>query len=130
MSIDITGAESYFAAGNHTKAGIWASFADVTADMKKAAIAEAKRILSRVLQRELEDPSDATDLTEFPRDDLATYEQALFILENGQIADGSMASAKFIAGRTEPDQARERDPRLIAPAARRWLFRGVMMSRG
>tara|TARA_Y100000310_G_scaffold211955_1_gene212754 strand:+ start:349 stop:735 length:387 start_codon:yes stop_codon:yes gene_type:complete len=128
MAMDINGADGYFAKDNHSRAGVWGKF---SSDLKKAAIAEAKRDLTRILKRELDEPSDATDLTEFPRDDYAIFEQALYRLENSVIADGSQATAKFIAGRTETNEVRERHTFALAPAARRWILRAaIMVSRG
>lgn len=130
MSIDLAGANLYFAEANHPRASVWNGFGNEP-KLQQAAIANAKRIWARILKRELEDPDDATDVTEFPRDDFTVYEQALFDLENGIIADGSMATAKFIAGRTKTDEARERSQDVLAPAAMRWQFRGrIMMTRG
>lgn len=128
MSIDVAGAQAYFAAGNHSKAGIWSRFAP---DLQKSGIAEARRVLGRLMKRALVDPTDPADETEFPRDDYAAYEQAIWILENSSIADGSQATAKFIAGRAIPTEARERQRDELAPEAIRWLFRGrIMVSRG
>jgi hypothetical protein len=123
MAINLAGANDYFADGNHPRASVWQGFAN-SPDLQKAAIAQAKRVWVRMLKRDLEDPTDPTDATEFPRDDFTIYEQALYELENGIIADGSLATSKFIAGRTKPDEARERSVQAIAPEAMRWQFRG------
>jgi len=128
MAIDLTAADIYFAANNHPRASVWNGFGD---DLKSASIAQAKRTWGRVLQREMSEPEDGDDVTEFPRDDLTIFEQALFDLENGIIADGSLATTKFIAGRTKTDEARERSEDVLAPEAMRWQFRGrIMMTRG
>jgi hypothetical protein len=128
MSIDVTGADAYFAAANHPRSSVWLGFGT---NFRTAAIAVAKRTWGRVLKREMEDPEDADDVTEFPRDDYTIYEQALFDLENGLIADGTLATTKFIAGRTMPDEPRERSTDVLGPQAIRWQFRGrIMITRG
>lgn len=136
MTIDIDGANAYFATGNHPESKIWTGFAEPTPDPQKAAIAQAKRDVALFAKADPDAtenlPSNPADPMEFPRFDYAVYEQALFILENGrQIADGAEGGTKFIAGRTKPDDARERSGFWIAPAAMRWIFRGrVCISRG
>ena len=129
MSFDKAGADLYFAATNHPRSSVWTGFSEN--NLQSAAIAQAVRTWGRVLKRVMAEPDDATDVTEFPRDDYTIFEQALFDLENGIIADGSMATTKFIAGRTKTDEARERSEDMLAPEAMRWQFRGrVMMTRG
>ncbi len=133
MAIDLTGADAYFEESNHTRSASWASFKRQGPKAVTAAIAEAKRILAQLTKKDPDEnlPTDATDKTEFPRYDYAVYEQALYLLENGIVADGAQANLKFIAGRTQPDEARERQTDVIAPAAMRWISRGrIMMTRG
>ena len=134
MSIDLTSANAYFAEGNHPEANIWAGFADGGPKIQTAAIAGAKRDIALFAKLDPDDnlPDDPTDITAFPRWDFAVFEQAIWILKNGsQVADGSQGTAKFITGRTEPDQARERQTNWISPAALRWAFRGrIMITRG
>ena len=121
MAIDLAGADIYFADTNHPQNSVWVRF---SVELRTAAIAHAKRVWERALGRELTDPDDAADYTEIPRDDLTTYEQALYELQNGIIADGSLSTAKFIAGRTKLDDAREKQEEILSPEAMRWQIAG------
>ena len=136
MTIDLTAANGYFAKGNHPEAKVWAGFGDPDPDVQRAAIAQAKRDIALFSKLDPDDaenqPADPTDPLAFPRIDFAVYEQALYVLENGRhVADGAAGATKFIAGRTVPDGARERQGAWIAPNAIRWLFQGrIQVSRG
>jgi hypothetical protein len=134
--INVAGADAYFAEDNHPRSSQWLGFGtDDDDSLRAAAVTNAKRTLSRVLRVDLDAdsslPADPADLTAFPRYDFAVYEQALYDLLNGTIADGSQATPKFIAGTTEPNAVRQRQKGLIAPEALAWVSRGrVMISRG
>jgi hypothetical protein len=134
MAIDLTTATAYFADDNHAEHLIWTGFADPDTDAQEAAIAQAKRDIALFTKKDPDEnePSDVTDPTEFPRFDYAVYEQAIWILKNSfQVADGSQGTTKFIAGRSQEDEARERQADWISPVALRWLFRGrIMITRG
>lgn len=133
MSIGLAKADAFFTPANHVRAGVWSAVADP--NRRTAAIAQAKRQLQRLLAFENEWSDEDTTEADFPRLDLATYEQALHILENSpDIGDGSAPFPRQLA--TNPDaasrvaQAREQ----ISPEALRWMLcapegRGASMIR-
>lgn len=129
MAISKTTADTYFAATNHPRASAWSSF---STNERTGAIAHAKRILARYLPG----PVDETTTTDrdFPRHDLAVYEQALWSLENSPLLrSGREESADAVASDPEePDGSRVAQTAILAPEARRWLTRGgsVMLGRG
>ncbi len=121
MAITKANADTYFAATNHPRAAAWAGF---SSDERTGAIAHAKRIVSRYLNGDLD--QDATADGDFPRHDLAVYEQALWSLENSpMLREGREEAPDALA--TDPEQddrAREVQAAVLAPEARRWLTRG------
>lgn len=136
MAINTAGANVYFDPENHTMSNVWASF---RTEQKTAAIAQSKRILARALRRELDESESA--ITWDVREDLACYEQALYLLRNSPaVVEGTDGIQGFMANdQANPDQPSRMDPGLIAPEARRWLTRArengmpagmVEMSRG
>ena len=129
MAISRTTADAYFAPTNHPRASVWSGF---STDERTGAIAHGKRVLARYLTGTL-DERTTTD-ADFPRHDLAVYEQALWSLENSPlIRAGREESADAIASDPEePDGARVAQTAILAPEARRWLVRGgsVMLGRG
>lgn len=118
MAIDVDGANTYFARGSHVMANVWGQF---RAELKTAAIAQAKRFLARSLGREVDE--DASEITDPTREDLATYEQALYLLRNSPaVVEGQEGIAGFMANdQANPDQPAKMDPGLLAPEARRYL---------
>jgi len=122
MSIDVTGATSYFS--QHMRAQVWNGFAD---PQRTAAIAHAKRVLNRAINSDIDnEPVDTTDYSFRP--DYAVYEQALWMLENGVIANGEQSAPAFIASDPEkPDNARDSQKAMISPEAMRWLGIGPMI---
>jgi len=144
MAITLAAANTYFEDRNHPEAAIWAAF---DSDQQDAAIAQAKRLLMR--QRMVPyytvsgtDPGDQTNTldtdttsdTDFPREDLATYEQALHILKfSDAVPDGTKTGPKWIAANIRPLREQGVDPNDIAPEARRWMgwgYRAPMVVRG
>jgi len=131
MSSSLTNAETYFATGNHIKAASWAGF---TPEIKGAAIAQAKRVLSRLARC-----TDIETFIEADTDDAgvnpeyAIYEQALWMLENQPMsnADGSFAVVTA-ADPDTPSNARKAQTAEISPEALRWLVPAgtVTLSRG
>lgn len=121
MTLD--SANTYFTDANHVQAAVWAAF---SLDQKTAAIAQATRVLRRWNDDEALD-DDVTADGDFPRPDLAVYEQALWILINSRaVPNGDVNGPKFM------DETRG-DPGAVAPEARRWLVKHpgqVVLCRG
>jgi hypothetical protein len=118
MSINLAGAQTYFGASNHHKAAVWSAFAQ---GHRTGAVAAARRTLSRGLGRAMSDSEDAYAEGDRTRDEYAVYEQALWMLENGQVADATgndpvpVLTGKADAAETKPGAG------LYAPEALRWL---------
>lgn len=127
MAITKANADLYFAATNHPRSSIWLGFG---ANDRTGALAHAKRIVSRYLRGSVDE--EATADGDFPRHDLAVYEQALWSLENSPIIrDGRDEAPEAIADDPEEtDSARMSSPDILAPEARRWLVRGGAVSIG
>lgn len=129
MSITKANADTYFAATNHPRASVWAAF---STNQKTGAVAHAKRIVSRYLRSSLDET--VTVDGDFPRHDLAVYEQSLWSLENSPIlSDGREEAAEAIADDPEEQgNARSSSGNILAPEARRWLAQGggVTLERG
>lgn len=127
MSIDINDATEYFSL--HLRAGVWNGFGE---QQRTGAIAHAKRLLNRALNLDIDD--EAIDEDDYAyRPDYAVYEQALWMLENGVIANGEQSAPAFVASDPEkPDNARDSQKAILAPEALRWLgiFPSVCMQRG
>lgn len=122
--IDANGAADYF--DGHLKADIWSNASETATD---AAIVQARRILSRALGRAMCDTLAAYVEGETVRDDFAVYEQAIYLIENGAIANGQgSAPQPVLAGavdRTDTMRAGALD--ILAPEALRWLgYRGAV----
>ena len=127
MSINQDGATAFFA--THIRGAVWNGFEQ----QQVVAIAHAKRILNRFINSNIDsEPVNASDYVYRP--DFAVYEQALWMLENGVIANGEQSAPAFVASDPEkPDNVRDSQKALIAPEAMRWLgVTGprVVMSRG
>jgi hypothetical protein len=120
MAINVAGANTYFAPTNHPMARVWAQFSPET---KSASIAHAKRILARALNREVDEV--ASTITSEVREDLATYEQALYTARNSPaVVEGQEGVAGFVSNdQANPDEAARMDPGMLAPEARRYLTR-------
>ena len=86
------------------------------------AIASARRVLTRGLVRALVDDEEPYREGDRLRDEYAVYEQALYMLENGQVADASGNDpVPVLTGRPEPSVARTAGAGIYAPEALRWL---------
>lgn len=117
--IDRSGALTYFDANNHPRGAVWGGFGE---SQQTAAIAAARRTLSRALGRALNDDEAAYAEGDSIREEYAVYEQALWMLENGVIANGENSAPAFVA--TDPervDNARDSQKNIFAPEALRWL---------
>lgn len=133
MSINLAGAQTYFSSSNHHKAAIWSGFAQAH---RTGSIAAARRILARALGRAMDDDEAAYAEGDRTRDEYAVYEQALWMLENGQVADATGNDpVPVLTGRAESagvtDRAGERRYGAFAPEALRWLgWTGAAVIRG
>jgi hypothetical protein len=118
MAITIANANAYFAPSNHPMARVWAQFPQ---DVKAGSLAHAKRVLARTLGREVYETVSA--ITDNVREDLAAYEQALYIARNSPaVVEGQDGVPGFVSNdQANPDQPRMMDPGLLAPEARRYL---------
>lgn len=76
MAIDITGANAYFGATVHARSEAWTQF---PLAKRIAAIAHAISLIENRFNIELD--TATTVVRDFPRDDAAVYEQALWMLE-------------------------------------------------
>jgi hypothetical protein len=92
MAIDITGANTYFL--QHFKNDVWLSFPLAA---RTAAVASARRLLSKALGRPINDVNDWAAYTEgdVANEGAAVYEQSLYFLQTGRIADGASPSAPY-----------------------------------
>lgn len=128
MSATLTNAEIYFAPTNHIKAAFWGKFEP---EMKQAAIAQAKRDLSRKAQ--VADIETDLELPDQANVEYAIYEQAIWMLLNMPMtnADESFAVPTATDPETESN-ARKTQVAEIAPEAFRWLVPAgnITLSRG
>lgn len=117
MAYDHSGAVAYFKTENHPRGAV---FSGAGEPRQKAAVAHAKRLLSRALRSDIDD--ETVDATTQYRPDYAVYEQALFLIENGVIANAEQSGLAFIASSPDPAApAKTASPDTIAPEALRWL---------
>lgn len=123
--IDIDGAEAYFA--GHPRGAVWAAF---PGESREAAVAHARRVLSRGLNRKLDDALDAYEEGDRYRDDYAVYEQALHMLSTGRVGDAN-AGAPYPVAMQPAGDGPTNPPDLYAPEALRWLgWTGAAVIRG
>lgn len=122
MAIDVKGANAYFSPDNHSKAPVWTRYSDI---QRAGAIAEAKRDLTRVLKRALDEDEPPYAPGDGRREEYAVYEQALWRLEGSVQADPDTGDiVATLRGRQETDdlaQGRDRSYAGIAHAAMMWL---------
>jgi hypothetical protein len=120
MPVDYNGAQIYFNAKNHHKSGVWSGFGQAN---RAGAVAAARRILARGLGRPITDTEPAYQEGDRTREEYAVYEQALWVLEHGQIADatGNDPVAVLTGMGDSADPASRSAAALYAPEALRWL---------
>jgi len=126
--IDYSGAVTYFA--EHVKGHI---FQDAGETAGTQAIAHGRRQLARALGRAMSDTEAAYSEGDTTRDEYAVYEQALYLIENGVIAngEGSAPLAVVSGGGEQPDGRRQAEAAVYAPEALRWLgYRGAVVTQG
>jgi len=118
--INFKNAQVYFASGSHHKAAVWSGFNPKT---REGAIAAARRVIARGLGRALND--DERDYKEGDRirEEYAIYEQALWMMENGQVANATGSDpVPVLTGKAEAADTSARSPYgAFAPEALRWL---------
>lgn len=129
--ISFDNAQIYFSASSHHKAAIWAAFG---ASHRHGAIAAARRMLSRALGRAMKDDEAAYVEGDRTRDEYAVYEQALWMLEHGQVADATGSDpVPVLTGQTDPAGKASGDNSftVLSPEALRWFgWTGAAVIRG
>lgn len=129
MPSSLSGAEAYFAPGNHIHAERWSKQEEPRLN---AAIAQARRVLSRLVPcADIETEIDV-DMDNGINPEYAIYEQAIWILANVPMLNADQTLP--IPEAADPDTesgARKAQTAIIAPEALRWLGVGsVALSRG
>ena len=116
--INKSNADTYFQ--SHPRGHSWSAFSDPD---REAAIVHAKRLLSRMVRDGLID--ETTTDGDFPRHDLAVYEQALWLLQQSpSMRDGNVdAPIPEATDTEEADGVRQAQSMVVAPEARRWIAR-------
>lgn len=131
MAITFENAQAYFDGANHNRASVWAAFDE---QHRLGAIATARRGIARMLGRAMKDTEAAYKEGDRVRDEFAVYEQALYLLETGVVANGAASDpVPILAGNEKAQEvAGKKDPqRVIGPEALRWLgWGGVEIIRG
>ena len=114
VTINGSGADTYFAENSHVCHAMWDAF-DST--LRDAAIAQAVRILSRTLGSDLTDQTADSTASYQPAN--AAYEQALHVLVmSDAVPNGEFTAAKWISDMRERGA---QDPNEICQEARRWM---------
>ena len=121
LTIDLAGADAYFAPRNHLKAEDWK---DYHQDLRAAAIAQALRRVSRELGSEVTE--EAVDAATYYHPDWAVYEEALYLLENSMaIANAEQTAPHYRA--VDPFQTdttrKQQGTGELSPEASRYLLR-------
>lgn len=128
--ISFDNAQTYFSATSHHKAAIWSAFGT---SHRRGAVAAARRMLSRALGRAMNDSEAAYAEGDRTRDEYAVYEQALWMLEHGQVADATgndpvpvLTGSVDVAAKGQGDTCS-----VFSPEALRWLgWTGAAVIRG
>jgi len=126
--INADGATIFFS--THLKGNIWTMTPESS---QAAAIAQARMILSRALGRAMNDSEATYAEGDQTRDEYAVYEQALYLIENGTIANaqGSAPQPILVGATDAPDIPRNGISALYAPEALRWLgYTGAVVVKG
>lgn len=127
--ISFDNAQVYFRGGNHHKSSVWAGFGQTH---RLGAVATAKRVLSRALGRAMQEDEPPYKAGDRRRDEYAVYEQALWMLEHGQIANAMGADpVPILTGQADVAGGADGPVALWAPEALRWLgWTGAAVIRG
>jgi len=118
--INYKNAQIYFASGSHHKAAVWSGFNQKT---REGAIAAARRVLARGLGRALNDDEPEYKEGDRIREEYAVYEQALWMMENGQVANATGSDqVPVLTGKVDAADPSTRNPyAAFAPEALRWF---------
>ena len=131
MAITFENAQAYFDPENHHRSAVWAGFQETH---RRGAIASARRGLARLLGRAMKENEAAYKEGDRIRDEFSVYEQALYLLETGVVANGSASDpVPILAGNEEAQKAagNKGRPSVVGPEALRWLgWGGVEIIRG
>lgn len=122
MAIDVTGANTYFGVTSHVKSSTWTA---ISTNLRTAAIAHAKRVIARFINVDVSDlTTDATDDDDFPRHDVAVYEQALWMVQQSDaVVNGEASAPKVIGVKSEGAIEQNNFGWTISPEAMRFLTR-------
>jgi len=128
--IDVSGADAYLTEKNHLRGRTWKR---TGADQKSACVAHAKRLIERIVGDDFEDATTTSD--DWPRWDLAVYEQAIDMAANSDaVQNGDVASEKVVATRVSKNKAPKRyDSNRLCQSAMFWIVKStstVRLSRG
>lgn len=127
MKIDLEGADAYFSIDNHVNGPVWLRFRP---ERREGAIAQARRMFEQDLGRPMRETGAEGDAR---RDDLAVYEQALWLLLGAPYGDGQSGDAvAVLQGTAKEEEARKTAPRRPrwSEDALRWLgWTGQVMAR-
>lgn len=128
MSIDVSGANIYFGSSNHVKYATWTGISNA---LKTAAIAHAKRVIARFIADDTGDlDTDTTADTDFPREDVAVYEQALWMIQQSDVVvNGEESAPKLLGANSEGNVDQINFGWTISPEAMRFLIRYPMSIR-
>lgn len=127
--ITFDNAQVYFRAGNHPKSSVWSGFSTAH---RQGAVATAKRVLSRELGRPMQEDEPPYQDGDRRRDEYAVYEQALWVLEHGQIANAMGADpVPILTGNIDVAGDTNGKVSFFSPEALRWLgWTGAAVIRG
>lgn len=132
LSIAVADADKYFQKDNHIMSGPWLSF---ESNIRKATVAQATRIITRVIGYDVADEAVITEPVNY-RPDYAVFEQALFMLLNSSaVPDGTRAGPKYVS--SDPNSSNKvrgkEDLGDVCEEAARWLIRprkNILLVRG
>jgi hypothetical protein len=133
MAIDYAGANTYFGASVHLKSATWLA---VSASLRTAAVAHAKRVIARALNMTVSDlGTDTTDDDDdLPRYDAAVYEQSLWMVQQSDVSvNGEETAPKVLGAKSEGAVEQENFGWTISPEAMRFLVdypRAIRLCRG
>lgn len=130
MSISIESANQYFSTENNVNASVWLKFPE---QVRTGAIASAKRMFETELRRPMKEDEPPYFAGMTRREDLAVYEQALWLLLGTPWGDASNGDAiSCLQGQSEIalSEAMGKKRERFSPEALRWLgWGGVVLVR-
>lgn len=132
MAISVDGANTYFGSSNHVKYSTWTAISNT---LRTAAITHAKRVIARFIADDTDDlDTDTTTDDDFPREDVAVYEQALWMIQQSNaVVNGEETAPKVIGAKSEGQIDQENFGWTISPEAMRFLVRypqAIRLTRG